>query len=1233
MSVLGSTIRLMKLDSFVPIWRCLLAAVCLCLHLGPLTAEIAPKTSWATRAGGIGLDSAHAIAADAGGNLYVAGVFTGTAQFGSTSLIATVGFDLFLAKLSPTGAWLWAKNIESGVPGIERFLLLVDSTGNPILATTIAGDAVGDGLNVLFLAKFNSAGVLAWSKKFKPGGLSSAIAGGMAVDAPGNIYLTGTFGNQVDFGGGPLTDTGGGDIFVAKYGSNGVFLAARRFGGSSGLLDEGRGIALQSNGTVNLLVTFQGVMTSGAATLQSAGGTDVALIRLDASLNPFTTIQLGGAGDDVAEGLTRDTSDRLAILGRFSEETMLGTTRVTPDVAGHLIVARSDPTGFVQWVRPLGPSSVSVSGSRGFLADVSGNLFLSTGGRLIKLNSTGVVVWEKDVSPSFGVGEMNGLAVQAGVQLFVAGGFSDAIALDALQVTSAGLKDALVLKLLIDLTPPPVILVPPKPQKLPLGGSATFTVSATGAGPLHYQWFHGTLPIAGANSASLVLTNLTFLHQGVYNVVVSNAGGPTPSVTAQLEVFIPPPTILLPPQPLTVDVGQEARFRVEAKGYEPLLYQWQLRGTNLPGAITSLLVLRNLTTNEAGPYSVVVGNPGGYSTSSVALLKVRIAPPVITSQPQSISMPEGATAAFDVQSTGSSPLQFQWQRNGVPMPGKTSSRLTLTGVTDADVAMYRVLVSNGAGSILSAEASLSIQSISLFGEPFDVSMVLPARCGDALQHVAVDDSNQLYFLNGQPHMEVPGLTNGTTCGRGLALAKLSSQGVGIWRNSAQMFGAGASVSLEALQVDATQHAVVLGNYAAGSLNFGFVGGVGATLPQNGAPALFLLKFQTNGPVMWNRRVIGAQGRHMMRVRSGGFFIAGSLSGTVAFGTTNVVTPASRLFVAKTDDDGSFLWVKCSGPNSVGTSGAQAQRIFVDTTGDVWLAGIFWGKFEYGAQVLTSTNPPPNTLSPRRALFLARHDGTTGNLKWVRKYQCEQSMENVVGLGPSPDGGGIFACEIAGRFFEPPVDVGAGSYGAIVCRVGPEGAPANAFFSERKPQSCVINASGEVLLGTKGDGETTYGGILLKPANGQIHAMLLKLDPDLKPQWARDVTGLKHLELAMPTGVVLTDSGDAWMHGFFNSTNVVFGPLLTRVSRLGGNFLAKVSGPAAQTPPSIASSISNGKLQLRWPLIAGWQLQTTRLMGESFIPFNTALTTNMVDGTVSVVLPLDAGASFYRLFKP
>lgn len=83
-----------------------------------------------------------------------------------------------------------------------------------------------------------------------------------------------------------------------------------------------------------------------------------------------------------------------------------------------------------------------------------------------------------------------------------------------------------------------------------------------------------------------------------------------------------PPTITTQPQSQVAVAGDSAAFGVVATGTEPMAYQWQFNGANLPGATNAMLTFTNLTTDQTGGYSVTIGNIAGSTNSSTAVLSV-----------------------------------------------------------------------------------------------------------------------------------------------------------------------------------------------------------------------------------------------------------------------------------------------------------------------------------------------------------------------------------------------------------------------------------------------------------------------------------------------------------------------------------------------------------------------------------------------------------------------------------
>ena len=175
----------------------------------------------------------------------------------------------------------------------------------------------------------------------------------------------------------------------------------------------------------------------------------------------------------------------------------------------------------------------------------------------------------------------------------------------------------------LDANPPPIITSQPASQTVALGASVTFSVTATGAPPLTYQWSLNGNDISGATSSSFTIASVQTTDAGTYAVVVGNPYGSTPSSGATLTIA-PPPSITTQPASQTVNLGSAATFSVTATGITPLTYQWTLNATNISGATSSSLTIPSVLTTDAGTYAVVVANIGGSVSSSNAFLTANI---------------------------------------------------------------------------------------------------------------------------------------------------------------------------------------------------------------------------------------------------------------------------------------------------------------------------------------------------------------------------------------------------------------------------------------------------------------------------------------------------------------------------------------------------------------------------------------------------------------------------------
>ncbi|MCF7762442.1 MAG: immunoglobulin domain-containing protein [Verrucomicrobia bacterium] len=259
----------------------------------------------------------------------------------------------------------------------------------------------------------------------------------------------------------------------------------------------------------------------------------------------------------------------------------------------------------------------------------------------------------------------------------------------------------------LTVTQAPVINRSPQALSVALGGEAGFTVDASGAGVLSYQWRLNGLDLPGATAASLVVPAVGGVHVGDYTVVVSNGVGSTESAPARLSVVV---ALSLAEQPQSQDVtaGSTAVFAVRASGTGTFGYQWRRQGNDIPGATGAFHVVAGATTADAGSYSVLVSRGAESIASEPAVLTVRTLP-VITLQPSNEVVIAGSDVSLRVVASGAGPLSYQWRKDGNPIDGAIEAILVLTGLGAGDAGGYSVVVSNPAGSVESQLAVLGVQ--------------------------------------------------------------------------------------------------------------------------------------------------------------------------------------------------------------------------------------------------------------------------------------------------------------------------------------------------------------------------------------------------------------------------------------------------------------------------------------------------------------------------------------------
>jgi alpha-tubulin suppressor-like RCC1 family protein len=245
----------------------------------------------------------------------------------------------------------------------------------------------------------------------------------------------------------------------------------------------------------------------------------------------------------------------------------------------------------------------------------------------------------------------------------------------------------------------PIIVTGPASITLPASSNALFGVTAIGSQPLSCNWLFDNLPLAGAASSVLVLTNIQSSNGGSYQVVLSNSVGSITSAVATLTVTPLAPYFTLQPVGASNSAGTSRTFTCLANGSQPIYYQWQQNNTNIPGATQTSLLLAGLNPGNAGSYTVIATNSAGSYTSAVAQLTIFQAP-TITMPLTNVVTDMSNTVVLSVAALGSATLNYTWRFNGALLAA-TSSVLTLTNIQTCQSGFYQVTVTNQYGSAAS----------------------------------------------------------------------------------------------------------------------------------------------------------------------------------------------------------------------------------------------------------------------------------------------------------------------------------------------------------------------------------------------------------------------------------------------------------------------------------------------------------------------------------------------------
>jgi len=389
--------------------------------------------------------------------------------------------------------WLWAKSASTGSGTCSNcdniaMSVAVDASGNTYMAGYFQSDTIIFGSTILmntttataiFLAKYDANGNIIWAKSaegtYASGGNQ---ANSVAVDASGNAYVAGYFyGTTISFGSVILTNndnSGGQNMFLAKYDTNGNVIWAKTTGGTDS--DGAGSVALDTLGNAYVAGWFSNsntlinptIITFGSTTFTNSDTsdfTDIFLAKYDANGNMLWVKSASGIGNDDATSVAVDVLGNIYVGGMFEGNIItFGSTTLTNDdanVSYDFFLAKYDFNGNVIWAKS---ADVDYSGNNAGLysiaLDALGNAYVAGGFQcpnitlgsttltntgnenmfLAKYDTNGNVLWAKSADGTYRSTDLaNSIATDISGNVYVAGYFSSyTITFGSTTFTNAG---------------------------------------------------------------------------------------------------------------------------------------------------------------------------------------------------------------------------------------------------------------------------------------------------------------------------------------------------------------------------------------------------------------------------------------------------------------------------------------------------------------------------------------------------------------------------------------------------------------------------------------------------------------------------------------------------------------------------------------------------------------------------------------------------------------------------
>lgn len=349
---------------------------------------------------------ATATASDYDGNMFAAGNFAGSVNFGGSVKTTQGATGIFITKIAGGSCNVtWAKTFgfRRQRKDMELEVVKTDSSGDVYIGGEFAGPVnfggthvVSNGKEDAYIVKLSGVdGSVIWVRTF--GGSGDDGVYGMDLDASDNIIATGYFEDEVGFGlGGTMTSFGEEDMFYMKIsGETGLTTWAKKKGDTSN--DYGMSVAVDAAGDALVVGVFQGTINFGTGPIPSAGNYDAVVLKISgADGTTLWATAFGSSGNEQVDAVGVDASGNVFVGGQFSNTVNVGGVGIGPAAGADIFVAKfTAASGDTMWAKSYGKNfddkatSLAVDGAgdafvtgyfQGSDVDFGGTTITSAGG-------------------------------------------------------------------------------------------------------------------------------------------------------------------------------------------------------------------------------------------------------------------------------------------------------------------------------------------------------------------------------------------------------------------------------------------------------------------------------------------------------------------------------------------------------------------------------------------------------------------------------------------------------------------------------------------------------------------------------------------------------------------------------------------------------------------------------------------------------------------------------------